>query len=73
MKKNSRGIRTFQFVVTVIVISIAFIGMITDSKVIEDVMGILFRITTLGVLACLVILLVGNFFCTQKMYKYVLS
>lgn len=72
MKNNSRGLRTFQFVGTVIVISLAIVGMITDSRVIEDVMSILFLITTLGVLACLVILLVANFFCTQKIYRYVL-
>lgn len=72
MNKNSRGLRNFQFFGTVIVISLAIVGMITDSRVIEDVMSILFLITTIGVLACLVILLVANFFCTQKIYKYVL-
>ena len=72
MNKNSRGLRNFQFFGTVIVISLAIVGMITDSKVIEDAMGILFLITTVGVLACLVILVVANFFCTQKIYKYVL-
>ena len=72
MKKNSRGIRNFQFVASVIIISLAFIGMITDSKVIEDVMSILFLITTIGVLACLVVLLVANFFYTQKIYKYLI-
>ena len=72
MRKNSRGLRNFQFFGTVIVISLAIVGMITDSKVIEDVMGILFIITTLGVLGCLVILLVANFFYTQKIYKYLI-
>ena len=46
MNKNSRGLKNFQFVASVIIISLAFIGMITDSRVIEDVMGILFIITT---------------------------
>lgn len=72
MKKNSRGLRTFQFMASVIVISLAIVGMITDSKVIEDVMSILFLITTIGVLACLVVLLVANFFYTQKIYKYLI-
>lgn len=72
MKKNSRGIRNFQFVASVIIISLAFIGMITDSKVIEDIMGILFIITILGVLGCFTILLALNFFYTQKIYKYVI-
>lgn len=72
MNKNSRGLRNFQFFGTVIVISLAIVGMITDSKVIEDAMGILFLITTVGVLACLVILVVANFFYTQKIYKYLI-
>lgn len=72
MRKNSRGLRTFQFVASVIIISLAFIGMVTDSKIIEDAMGILFLITTVGVLACLVILVVANFFYTQKIYKYLI-
>ena len=72
MRKNSRGLRTFQFMASVIVISLAIVGMITDSKVIEDAMGILFLFTTVGVLACLVILVLANFFCTQKIYRYVL-
>ena len=70
MNKNSRGLKNFQFVASVIIISLAFIGMITDSRVIEDVMGILFIITTLGVLGCFTILLALNFFYTQKIYKY---
>ena len=72
MRKNSRGLRNFQFFGTVIIISLAIVGMITDSKVIEDAMGILFLITTVGVLACLVILVVANFFYTQKIYKYLI-
>ncbi len=72
MRKNSRGLRNFQFFGTVIIISLAIVGMITDSKVIEDAMGILFLITTLGVLACLVIIVVVNFFYTQKIYKYLI-
>ena len=72
MNKNSRGLRNFQFFGTVIIISLAIVGMITDSKVIEDAMGILFLITTVGVLACLVILVVANFFYTQKIYKYLI-
>ena len=72
MNKNSRGLKNFQFVASVIIISLAFIGMITDSRVIEDVMGILFIITTLGVLGCFTILLALNFFYTQKIYKYLI-
>ncbi len=75
MNKNSRGTNTFLFVVSAIIISLAIIGTVTGSKIIENIMSILFLITTLGVLACLVILViivVVNFFCTQKIYKYVL-
>ena len=72
MNKNSRGLKTFQFMASVIVISLAIVGMITDSKVIEDVMGILFITTTLGVLGCFTILLALNFFYTQKIYKYLI-
>lgn len=72
MRKNSRGLGNFQFVASVIIISLAFIGMVTDSKIIENVMGILFIITTLGVLGCFTILLALNFFYTQKIYKYLI-
>ncbi len=70
--KNSRGTNTFLFVGSAIIISLAIIGTVTGSKIIENIMSILLLITTIGVLACLGIILVVNFFYTQKIYNHVL-
>ena len=72
MNKKSRGIRTFQFVGSITIISLAVVGTVTGSKIIEDIMSLLLIITTLGVLACLGIIVIASFYYTQKAYRYVL-